>query len=71
MIHQRISGNACLRLVSFREPAVNHQQLAVCLDGFLALDGLHRYVAVDDMRMRPRDAKLRQNVVTDVCPVTQ
>ena len=49
MIHQGIACNASSRLVGLREATIDDQQFAIGLDGFLALDGAHRHMTIDDM----------------------
>ena len=66
VVDERIAGDAGGALVGLAEAAVDHQQLAAALDGALALFGLDGHMAVDDVAVLALQAKLPQQLFTDV-----
>ena len=71
MVDQRVSGDARLRVVRPGEAPVDDQQLAVRLDGGLALDRAHGDVPVDDVPVLAGHPELVQELVADGLLVAQ
>ena len=64
MVHQRITGNTCFRVISLGKAAVDDQQFPVRLNRILSLDGTYRHMTIDDVAMYTRHSELIQQPVT-------
>lgn len=73
VINKSVASDACSVVVGFCKSTIDDHQHTVCLDGILALAGMNRNVAVNDVARPPStfpkgegNSKAIQNVGTDI-----
>ena len=71
VVHQRVAGNARLLVVGLREATIDHHELAIGLDGGLALAHLHGHMAIDDVAVVACNAKGVHDAVANLLVVAQ
>ena len=71
VIDERVSCNAGLLMIGLCESTVDDHQLASCFNRILSGTHFHGDVAVDDMSVRPSDAKSVHDMLANLLVVTQ
>ena len=71
VVNQGVTSNASFLMVSLRESAIYHHQLAACLDRVFATRHMHRHMTIYDVTIRVGNAEGVHYRVANILTITQ